>query len=610
MSLSDEGNRPSNEQTASETAKRAPSGQNGTEQGLPGLAGFGQMPGYAPVTAQPQAPSVSEPEPEYTETPMAQDFSGELEYPDTIDEPDYTEIPLEPDYSETHSAPEYAEVPAASAEQPELVAPLGLSAETYPQELGADHPGFSSDEEPQYANPPGFLDPNAGEPAADTPFVSENMQSFVNEHQPENIDTAGHAAAGGFDAGLGLNTDQALHADTSNSLQTFEAHYDQHPEIPLGVFDEPGEAQSDQPFFHEPGQEGDAEFLSGEPGTDIAEPKERKGRKILMAASGLIGIMALGGALAFAYKIGGESDIASTGKPPLIQADNTPVKIAPAKPGGKQFPHKNKKIYERLQGENSQVVERLVPRQESVAVAATAALGTPKTAEANIPARAPSPTGAPRKVKTLTVRPDGTIESATPRQKVVKAPEPVAAGIAMKFPQSASTQPAATAPAPSPVLKAPVSAPPVAAAPAPKNLGVVAPPPAAPVKSAPQHTASLQRAPASAPPPLQKPQVPAPAPQRAAPRLAPAPVASSSEYVVQVAARKSQTDALAAFADIQQKYPQLLSGYRPIIKKADLGSKGVWYRLNVGPVESKKVASSLCGSLKGAGMRSCIIRAQ
>ena len=332
MSLSDEGNRPSNEQVASETAKRAPSGQNGTEQGLPGLAGFGQMPGYAPVTAQPQAPTVPEPEPEYTETPVAQDFSEELEYPDTTQEPDYPEILQEPDFSETHPAPEYAELPAAPAKQPEPVAPVGLSAETYPQGLTTDQPSFSNNEEPQFDNPPGFLDPNAGEPVADTPFVSENMQSFVNEHQQENFDTAGQAAAGGFDAGLGLNPDQALHADTGNSLQTFEAHYDQHPEIPLGAFDEPGEAQSEQPFFHEPGQEGDAEFLSGELGTDIAEPKERKGRKILMAASGLIGIMTLGGALAFAYKIGGESDVASTGKPmstPVRPKTPNTIRIVP-----------------------------------------------------------------------------------------------------------------------------------------------------------------------------------------------------------------------------------------------------------------------------------------
>ena len=80
--------------------------------------------------------------------------------------------------------------------------------------------------------------------------------------------------------------------------------------------------------------------------------------------------------------------------------------------------------------------------------------------------------------------------------------------------------------------------------------------------------------------------------------------------MVQVAARKSQMEALASFADMQQKYPRLLSGYRPIVKRIDLGNKGVWYRLNVGPVKSKKVASSLCGQLKSAGMRSCIVRAQ
>ena len=86
MSLSDEGNRPSNEQAASETPKRAPSGQNGEEQGLPGLAGFGQMPGYAPVTAPPQAPEAAE----YAETPLTPEYTG------APAEPEYTEIPAAP----------------------------------------------------------------------------------------------------------------------------------------------------------------------------------------------------------------------------------------------------------------------------------------------------------------------------------------------------------------------------------------------------------------------------------------------------------------------------------------------------------------------------------
>ena len=614
MSLTDEGNTPSNQKTASDTVERAQSGQNGVKQGLPGLAGFGQTPGYAPVTAQPQEPLASE----ETETDV------NLEYPDTFEEPEFTntfeelDFPDEAEYPDTLATPEFTESPAAPVDQPEAAAPVNLLEEIDPQAEGFldDQQGLFHEQEPQFDNPPDFLAPESSGQLADESYTSDDLQSFMSEPQPEDTEAMGLSAAGGFDTGLGINPDEALHAETGNSLQTFEAHYDQHPEIPLGAFDEPAEGQGEQPFFHESEQEGDAEFLTGESDTEIVEPNERKGRKILMAASGLIGIMALGGALAFAYKIGGDSDIASTGKPPLIQADSRPVKVAPAKPGGKQFPHKNKKIYERLQGEKSQVIERLVPRQESVAVAATAALGTAETAAANTVKSAPTapvaaaPSGAPRKVKTLTVRPDGTIEPATPRQKVVKAPPPApengGAGIAMSFPQPASTPPSAPAP---------VAAPPVkAAAPAmPKPLDVTPPP--APAQSAPLQTAALPRVPASAPPPVQKPRAPAPQQQTAA-RPAPAPAAaaataaSNRSYVVQVAARKSQTDALAAFADIQQKYPKLLSGYRPIIKRADLGSKGVWYRLNVGPVKNKKVASNLCSSLKGAGMRSCIIRAQ
>ena len=89
----------------------------------------------------------------------------------------------------------------------------------------------------------------------------------------------------------------------------------------------------------------------------------------------------------------------------------------------------------------------------------------------------------------------------------------------------------------------------------------------------------------------------------------PAPAAIfSGQYVVQVAARKTQTEALAEFADMQQKYPTLLRNYRPIIERTDLGSKGIWYRLRVGPLEQKTGAASLCEKLKSAGMLSCLVR--
>jgi len=547
MSMTDERTPSSNQPSAKQGREEASSNGSGP---LPGLAAFGQMQGYKPVGQQ--------------DVPAAE--------PEQMPEPESHAAP-EQDLSDADYAAQFAQDFSRDFNQQEQV-----------PEAGPDL-GQAEVSEPQ-------LDAGGGQGG----FSSEEIQNYMAQQhaalEAEDYDRIDN----GFGADATLS-DPAPY-ETGNSLKTFEAHYDQHPEIPLGAFDEPSEAQPEQPFFHEPEQGSDADFLGGESASEIAQPKERRGRKALMAASGLIGVLALGGALAFAYKIGGDSDIASTGKPPLIQADSRPVKVAPDKPGGKEFPHANKKIYERLGGDKSEEVVKLQPRQEDVAAAATAALSGQ---QAQAGGSSEAVLGGPRKVKTLTVRPDGTIEAPDPRQKVVKAPPPSApparspdGTISMSFPQPST----AAQPAPSQAAAPPPVTPTI-----PKAAAVTVP------TAAPQQAAAGQAPAISAPPPVQKPAVPRVAAVAPAPSAA-APVASGGDYVVQVAARKSQTDALAAFADIQQKYPRLLDGYRPIIKRADLGNKGVWYRLNVGPVESKSVASSLCGQLKSAGMRSCLVRAQ
>jgi cell division protein FtsN len=86
--------------------------------------------------------------------------------------------------------------------------------------------------------------------------------------------------------------------------------------------------------------------------------------------------------------------------------------------------------------------------------------------------------------------------------------------------------------------------------------------------------------------------------------------AAATKYVVQVGSKKSQTDALAGFADMQQKYPSLLANYRPMVQKADLGAKGVWYRLRIGPIVDKTAASKLCTQLKSQGLPDCLVMAQ
>ena len=126
-----------------------------------------------------------------------------------------------------------------------------------------------------------------------------------------------------------------------------------------------------------------------------------------------------------------------------------------------------------------------------------------------------------------------------------------------------------------------------------------------PAQAAPQEAAPQ---PAAAPRAKPKPAAKPAAQQTAA--AAPQAAAAPAKYVVQVGSKKNQTEALASFADMQQKYPTLLASYRPIVQKADLGSKGTWYRLRIGPITEKTAASKLCSQLKSQGLPDCLVMAQ
>ena len=110
-------------------------------------------------------------------------------------------------------------------------------------------------------------------------------------------------------------------------------------------------------------------------------------------------------------------------------------------------------------------------------------------------------------------------------------------------------------------------------------------------------------APAAAPAPE-----PAPAP-RAVASASPAPAASpSGQYVVQLAARKNEEQAQSAYDALKAKYGNLLGRYQPLIQRADLGDRGVYYRVRVGPMASAESAGELCTQLKAAGLTDCLVR--
>jgi hypothetical protein len=86
-----------------------------------------------------------------------------------------------------------------------------------------------------------------------------------------------------------------------------------------------------------------------------------------------------------------------------------------------------------------------------------------------------------------------------------------------------------------------------------------------------------------------------------------APSVSGSGYAVQVSSERSESNAQALLQALQAKHPNLLSGRQPIIRRVDLGAKGIYYRVLVSPFASVDEAVGLCSRLKAAG-GNCIVQ--
>jgi hypothetical protein len=85
------------------------------------------------------------------------------------------------------------------------------------------------------------------------------------------------------------------------------------------------------------------------------------------------------------------------------------------------------------------------------------------------------------------------------------------------------------------------------------------------------------------------------------------PAPSSGSFVVQVSSQRSEADAQASYRALQGKFPSVLGSRAPLIKRADLGDKGVYYRAMVGPFASSEEAAQVCGNLKTAGGQ-CVVQ--
>lgn len=87
-----------------------------------------------------------------------------------------------------------------------------------------------------------------------------------------------------------------------------------------------------------------------------------------------------------------------------------------------------------------------------------------------------------------------------------------------------------------------------------------------------------------------------------------APDALSGAYLVQVGSFRSSDEAAADWRRIERRFSTLLAGKTRHVATADLGDRGVFYRLRIGPFGSVEDARAHCQALKAGGQDCLAVR--
>ena len=278
------------------------------------------------------------------------------------------------------------------------------------------------------------------------------------------------------------------------------------------------------------------------PGDRMPEVTPRRRSLLVRLLPILIVVVALGGfggIVAYYYLASSSGGSTAEAVAPLIKADQRPVRVRPDNPGGMDVPHQDKEIYDRVgnRGVPAATAERLLPPPETPMARPQGAPAVPPISGAQA---SPQP---------------GTMAAVPPR-------------------------PAGTPPPPQPNVPPPpdVSPPP----PSQVTSQAVIPPPAT----------------AAAPLPTQRPPVTTTPPASFG---APAPAASPSRpggSRVVLASVQSETDAQREWQRLQRAHGDALSGLAPEFVRTDLGDRGVFWRIYVGPSEAGADAQARCAALK------------
>lgn len=322
------------------------------------------------------------------------------------------------------------------------------------------------------------------------------------------------------------------------------------------------------------------------------------------------------------YWVLGQTGSPSGEPAPLIAADTTPVKEVPETT---TEPAPQSVVFNEISGVDTGSQEQIVSRdQTDIAAIDELTTTTPVSEDEGL---------VNRKVRTVTVRPDGTIVSgdeslAGAAILPVDRPDvPDVPGANFSTPEMvANVDAAATATVPdiAPATPATPTTPPVTpgstvqavdlagnpltgrTAPVPfqrpANFATLSANAAAAATAAPATTQTIT----TDATPLAAPTQPAPAPVEttttpvaATPTVTTTPTSNAAAYA-QLASLRSEADAQAVAQRITTRFGVLFGSSPVEIRRVDLGERGIYYRVVV-PADSRQTASNICVNVKAAG---------
>ncbi len=79
-------------------------------------------------------------------------------------------------------------------------------------------------------------------------------------------------------------------------------------------------------------------------------------------------------------------------------------------------------------------------------------------------------------------------------------------------------------------------------------------------------------------------------------------------YFVQLASVRSDGGARQEWARMQRAHPDLLGDLELSVQSADLGERGIFFRIRTGPFPNQATAQDMCGQIEAAKLGCLVVR--